>query len=245
MFARVDFGPARFPGVGDNELVLRARAGDRGAALELLRRHVGLAARVALRYHAPHLSAADLLAEGLVGLLEAVRRFDGRAGVKFPTYAAHWVRARAARACLDGLSTKGNRSAFWGLGRAGRALHAAGRSATPEAIAAVLDLSLAEVEAAIASSSPRAGVEAAAVVADGRPGVEELIDAGERARAVRRAVASLPPRERLVVERRHLAEEPETLAEVGRRLGVSRERVRQIEQAGLERLRVALGRELA
>lgn len=229
------------------QLARRARSGDERAFDSLLRAHLRLVLAIVSEYKNYGASAADLAGEGLVGLVEAGRRFDPDRGVRFAVYAAQWVRAYVRRHTLNNRravrlpSTRNARRLLAHMQRTRLRLQAEnGGEATREQIAAALSVSphdVEELEQALSARDIPYGVPDA----DDRPfdlqcpepspealsmRREELDQARAR---VQRALTSLSERERYVIEQRCLSEPSRTLAEVGGALGVSRERARQLE----------------
>lgn len=241
-------------------LAAYASTGDRAALAELVDAHMPLAARIARRHAVGTAREDDLVAEGVLGLLEAARRFDPSFGVRFATYAAHWVRAyvrRHAHAQRRIVALPDTRATRVVLGRIGRIEPALacrfGRPPTDVELADALGVGpdeLREVRAAIQTrdlslarrpsnegptwepTEPRRGPEDAFAEEE-----ERAVQSAELARAL----ALLPIRERAIVERRYLAEEPPTLHVLAGEMSVSRERVRQLEARALDRLRAAVG----
>jgi RNA polymerase sigma-32 factor len=199
--------------------------GDREAADRLIESGLRFVVQVALRYLRYGVPLADLVAEGNVGLLEALRRFDPARGVRFMTYAAFWIEAYV-RAYARRHQSVVLRSP-WRPSRRPRRR----------------DLSL---DAPLFLDSEVTGVEA--LEAPGAGPEEQLAQAQREARlrrALARACTSLDARERAIVdERLRRGEERASLREMGRRLGISRERVRQIESRLKDKLRQAVEREL-
>jgi RNA polymerase sigma-32 factor len=245
-------------------LAERWQRGDRQAAHRLVCAHLRYVVKIAHGYRGYGLRVADLVEEGNVGLLEAVKRFDPSRGHRFMTYAAYWVRACILAHVLKQWSLVGvgtgplQSKLFFRLARE-RARIASSVGEVPD-----LDARLAarfgttqERVRAMASrldgkdrslDTPRFGeghVTALDQIADESAGIEERCAGAEQDHLVRRRVAcamkSLTPRERYIVDRRLLADDAQTLAEIGRHLGLSRERVRQLE----ERVKGKLGRVLA
>jgi RNA polymerase sigma-32 factor len=213
---------------------------------------------------------SDLVQEGNLGLLLALRKYDPRRGVRFASYAAFWIRAYMLRFLVNNRSlvklgtTQGQRKLFFSLRKEKRKLEALGCVPTPEVLAERLRVTVAEVEemecrmGAPELSLDEPGLYGSAYAGDGarsmrrdaltapaeeRPDVrcenEELAERLHEGLAGR--VFPMDERERLLLERRWLAEEPAILQELGTLFGVSRERVRQIERRLLDELRCALG----
>jgi RNA polymerase sigma-32 factor len=244
------------------EALLRriAERDDPAALAEVVAAHARLVVSMAGRFSRSGLSTAELVAEGNLGLVEAARRFDATKGARFSTYAAWWVRARIARFSMENRrivgapSTRNARKLFGSMRKTERSLRQElGRSPTHADIAratGTTEADVAMVEGALASRDVVLGVEDLGGVELGshEPSPEQQLAEREeitrRARAVERAMRLLDAREREVVRRRLLEDEGETLAAIGQGLGLSRERVRQLEVRARGKLREAL-REVA
>lgn len=236
-------------------LIEQARAGSASAKQELVSAHLRLV-RVVARRVTPRPSE-DALAEGTLGLVEAFERFDPSFGVRFSTYAAHWVRALVTRHVLANRrmvpapSTRAARRVFAGLGRAERKLAATDPCPSAERIAAELGVTTGDVEEVVASARGRdvpigparegcADVDPAADTDSPEDLVAHAEESARVAMALRDALARLPQRERQIVEARRYAEGSRTLDDLASELDLSRERVRQLERRALDRLGVEL-----
>lgn len=236
------------------ELVLAAQQGDRDAQAALVGAHLRLVSAVARRV--THSPTEDALAEGIVGLLEAIQRFDLSRGFRLSTYAAHWIRARvqrfvlANRGIVGAPDTRASRRVFGRIGRAQRALAARTSDPCMEDIAREIGVTAADVEGVLVSIRGRdvpldgqtpGGIELPETLCSGP---EDRVAAAELAAARRcvidRILAQLPARERRVVEARTLADDGVTLDQLAASLELSRERVRQLEMRALRRIGDAL-----
>lgn len=241
---------------------------DDDALQELTGAYMRLVIAMAAKFRRYGLPMADLVQEGAVGLMQAADRFDPDRGVRFSTYAGWWVRAAMQDFVLRNWSivrtgtTSAGKSLFFNLRRLRARLGDLEGRLTSEAratIATELGVDEAEVEVMAARiGGPDRSLDAP-VTGDAeenwmgllpderdRPDEEaEIAIDGERRRSlVGRALDRLSPRERAVVEVRRLADDPVTLEQLGREMGVSKERVRQIEQAALAKMRAFIEREV-
>jgi len=203
-------------------LVHRARRGEPGTGDRLLRAHVAFVIRVAMEYRGRGVSFEDLVHEGCVGLLKAIRRFDSENGARFMTYAAFWVR----KAILEAIADGGR------LVRVPRYQKVHGRPVMREL----------RLDEPISADDPRTLLD---TLEDERgEGPDTALLAQDDARRLRHHLRRLPLREQAVLASRYgLDGEPAmTLMEVGSLLSLSRERVRQIESSAMNRLRKAMTR---
>ena len=254
----------------DHEFELAQRwrtAGDTAALHELVRAYTRLVVSIAARFRHYGLPVGDLVQEGNVGLMQAAARFEPDRGVRFSTYAAWWIRSAMQDYVLRNWSivrtgtTAAQKSLFFNLRRlrarieesSGAPLTDAGR----RKIANELHVDLAEVELmdmrlGAADQSLNAPVGESSeddwqdFLPDRRPNPEEVVtstrDGEIRSRWLAEAMGELSSRERAIIRQRRLREEGATLEELGRELGVSKERVRQLEHRALVKLRQSIKR---
>jgi RNA polymerase primary sigma factor len=235
------------------ELAKRIERGDADARRRLIESNLRLVVAVAKGYRGLGVPFLDLIQEGSLGLMRAVEKFDHRRGYKFSTYAIWWIRQSVRRAVSNGgrtirlpIHVVERQHA---LSRATLELETTlGRPATYAELASATGLSLRHVAEAL--EAPRAATSLNHLVGD-----EEAIELAElipdpaapdpfgdvdgklSRDELRRAIAALPERERVVLDLHYgLTGEPETLAAIGRRLGLTRERVRQLESHALAEL---------
>ncbi|MDQ3874271.1 MAG: sigma-70 family RNA polymerase sigma factor [Actinomycetota bacterium] len=248
---------ARYPlltAAEEVELAKRIERGDPEAKKRMINSNLRLVVSIAKRYQGHALPLADLVQEGTLGLIRAVEKFDWRRGFKFSTYATWWIRQAVQR----GVANKSREIRIpvhilereQKVNRAERELWATlEREPTSEEIAARAKLPLAHVKEvreaprAVASlDRPLGDAADGAVLGDLLAGeaAPPDVEADDRLRGelVRKALRELPERERAVIELRFGlgVDGPVSLEEVGRRLKLTRERVRQIEQEALRRL---------
>ncbi len=234
-------------------LAKRVERGDLVAKQTMIQSNLRLVISIAKNYRNQGLPFLDLIQEGTLGLIRAVEKFDWRRGFKFSTYATWWIRQAVARALADKARTIRMPvhivERLQKINRADRSLWTVlGREPTVEEIADEANLTVQQVLEVRAAARASASLDAPvgdtgdAVLGDFVAGdellPEETVELELRSQALQAALGSLPEREREVVTLRYGLGgiEPKTLEEIGRRLGLTRERVRQIEIDSLRRL---------
>ncbi len=234
-------------------LAQRIEKGDMAAKDKMINSNLRLVVSVARKYQGHGLSLGDLVQEGMLGLIRASEKFDWRRGFKFSTYATLWIRQSIQRGLENSSRTirlpvhiaQRERK----INRAERELATRlGREPTEDEIAAAVELPVDQVIEIRKAARPLTSLDQpigedgetsfGELITSPQPAVEDEVVADAGTTAVQQAVMSLPERERNVVELRFGlgGEEPTPLRETGRRLGISAERVRQIEAEALERL---------
>jgi RNA polymerase sigma-32 factor len=257
----------------DREFELATAWRDRGdiAALhELVRAYTRLVIAAATRFRNYGLPIGDLVQEGTIGLMQATARFDPDRDVRFSTYAAWWIRSAMQDYVLRNWSivrtgtTAAQKSLFFNLRRLRARIEETSGEAFGEdgrrQIAATLKVDLAEVETmeqrlSANDQSLNAPLSEGGdenwqdFLADSRPTPEEVVislrDDRRRSAWLAEALDELSPRERRIIRERRLREVSATLEELGRELGVSKERVRQLESRALLKLRASMSRRVA
>jgi RNA polymerase sigma-32 factor len=242
----------------EGDYLRRIQESDDPVALNaLIVSHLRLVLSIAQKYTGHGIPLEDLISEGNLGLVEAARRFDRSKGTRFSTYAAWWVRALvrrhtiANRRIVGAPSTRNGRRLLSSLRQTQRRMAAElGKPPTREQVAERLQVTpeeVAMVEAALSGRDVTLGPTDDGQVLDlpsGGATPEQEASENEvrerNARSVAEALEHLDERERLIVEKRLLSEDKVTLAEIGAGMGLSRERVRQIELRARQKLREIL-----
>ncbi len=257
----------------ERELARRADAGDADAASRLIASHLRFVIKIARRYRGSGLPMSDLIQEGTVGLIRAVRRFNPDRGVRLSTYAMWWIRAAIQDHVVHSWSL-----VRMGTTNAQKAMILRLRQVTAELIGGAEGLSD-DITARLAKSFGATANEVATLarrlaggdwsldqpmagpggdgdqrtwmdcLASDAPTPEQAVaEASERrfvSEIVGKALAMLPPREQLVIRKRYFEEVRQTFEAIGRELGVSKDRVRQLETRALAKLRELLQPALA
>lgn len=238
---------------------------DEDALQKLVSAHLRMVISQAARYRSYGLAFSDLVQEGTVGLMQAAERFDPDRQVRFSTYAIWWIRAAIQDYVLRNWSvvrvgtTHAEKRLFFNLRRLRAKIAQSGvGTLNPEQTAVLareLNVSLDVIETIDARLSARdcsvnqpfgenGDGEWQDLIADDRASPEEQataeLDSQTRSRWLAAAMRELPDREQIIIRKRHLAENGATLEDLSHELGVSKERVRQLEKRALGRLQAIL-----
>ena len=244
----------------ERELAIRVREhGDPEAAEKLVLGNLRLVVKIDMDYRRVWTNLLDLIQEGNVGLVQAVRRYDPYRGVKLSSYAAYWIRAYLLKYLIDNIrtvrvgTTRAERKLFFQLNRAKRELESAGFRPEPKLLAERLDVEEQDVvdferrlsQSDLSLDAPISSEPGAASLGDLLDGGEESVE-GEVSREdlrttlleqVEKFTTNIDKRELRILRDRILAEEPRTLQEIGKEFELTRERVRQIEARLVRKLR--------
>lgn len=255
----------RYPVLAANDEYMLAKAwaehGDVKAAHSLVTSHLRLVVKIAGGYRGYGLPLSDLIAEGNLGLMTAVKKFEPERGFRLSTYAMWWIKASIQDYILRSWSlvkigtTAAQKKLFFSLGRLKRKLGEFGNGdLLPENVTRIAnDLEVGENDVVAMNrrlSGPVASLNAPVasegdaewqdLLADERPTVEDTLiergEAGRRSALLRDAMAVLNDRERDILTSRRLSEKPLTLEDLAVRYGVSRERIRQIEERAFSKV---------
>jgi RNA polymerase sigma-32 factor len=259
----------RFPMLSaDEEYVLAKRwreHADADAAHKLVTSHLRLVAKIAMGYRGYGLPVSELISEGNVGMMQAVKRFDPERGFRLATYAMWWIRASIQEYILHSWSlvkmgtTAAQKKLFFNLRRIkGQMRHLEEGDLPPESVKKIAK-SLAVTEDDVVQMNRRLAAPDRSLNAPVRQEGEGewqdwLVDPAEsqetrlvesdelkqRTRLLTDALKMLNPRERFILTERRLKEDPATLEDLSGKYGISRERVRQIEVRAFEKLQKAI-----
>jgi len=263
----------RFPMLEPQEEYMLAKSwrehGDREAAQKLVTSHLRLVAKIAMGYRGYGLPIGEVISEGNVGLMQAVKRFEPDKGFRLATYAMWWIRASIQEYILRSWSlvkmgtTASQKKLFFNLRKAKSRISALEEGdLRPDQVSLIANrLGVAEQD--VVDMNRRLGGDASLnaplreagegewqdwLVDDHIDQESALVDREEsdtRLTALKGALSVLNPRERRIFEARRLADDPVTLEELSTEFGVSRERVRQIEVRAFEKVQAAVKARIA
>ncbi len=250
----------------EEELELARRwkkEGDIEAAHKLTVCNLRFVVKIANEYRHYNIRLADLIQEGNLGLMMAIKKFDPDKGVRLISYAVWWIRAQIQNYILQNWrlikigTTQSQRKLFYKLEKTKRTLariHGEQKAISSRELAEALDVTedlVQEMEIRLGTQELSIDSKFGADSDDGRSLVEILPDhspdpeenfSEEEFESFRRqklyeALECLDEREKLIIQRRRLIEDPDTLSEIGKDLGITRERVRQLEARAIKKLR--------
>lgn len=248
-------------------LALRWRDhGDTDAAHQLVTSHLRLVAKMAMKYRGYGLPMADLVSEGNIGLMKAVKKFEPERGFRLSTYAMWWIRAAITEYVLRSWSMvklgtiAAQKKLFFSLRKLKNKLKIMDTGELrPDDVAKlaramdvpekeIIDMNRRLAARDVSLNAPLSddgeGMEFQDTLVDSNPSPEALTGEGEemslRRGYLNRALATLPERERHIFTERRLKEDPPTLEELGKHYGVSRERIRQLEVRAFDKVQAAV-----
>ncbi|MBV8103691.1 MAG: RNA polymerase sigma factor RpoH [Hyphomicrobiales bacterium] len=258
----------RFPMLEPQEEYMLAKRwrehGDREAAHKLVTSHLRLVAKIAMGYRGYGLPIGEVISEGNVGLMQAVKRFEPDKGFKLATYAMWWIRASIQEYILRSWSlvkmgtTASQKKLFFNLRKAKSRISALDEGDLRDDQVESISKRLGVAKQDVIDMNRRLGGDASLnaplredgegewqdwlvdETADQESQLADREESGARLEALKAALTVLNPRERRIFEARRLAEEPITLEELSAEFGVSRERVRQIEVRAFEKVQEAV-----
>ncbi len=250
----------------ERELAIRAKKGDREAAYKLVTSNLRLVVKIALEYQRYWTrSLLDLIQEGNVGLLQAVKKFDPYKGIKFSYYASFWIRAYILKYIMDNWrlvkigTTQAQRKLFYNLAKEREKLMAQGiipdtkllaeRLEVKEEEVKEMDQRMSEWEISLdADVSDDSRETVGSLLPAPNVNVEKMLIDSDRKRLLKQKIEEfrkkLSGRDAYIFEKRIMAEEPLTLQEIADKYNVSRERVRQIENRIVKKLKEWLKKEI-
>jgi RNA polymerase sigma-32 factor len=243
--------------------------GDRSAAERLVISNLRLVVKIAIEYQRHWTELFDLVQEGNIGLLQAVKKFDPYRGIRFSTYASFWIRAYILKFLMENYrlvkigKTQAQRRLFFNLKKEKERLENLGFRPTTSLLAENLLTSESEVdEMQMRMAGPEESLDSpisedgkqtlGSTLSDDGPGLVDQLSEAEFKSLINTKIETFrkglggdgSEKELYILERRLLSENPETLQEVGKKFNISRERVRQIETRVLKRLKEFLKQEL-
>jgi len=230
---------------------------DKDAVQKLVMSNLKLVVKIALEYYSTYINILDLIQEGNVGLLHAVKKYNPYKGTKFSTYSSFWIRAYILKYIMDSWSlvkigtTQSQRKLFYRLNKEKQKLEALGIFPAPKLLASTLDVKEEEVEdmqkrlayADVSMETPirDEGDDTIMDMMRSDENVEEIVAKKEKdaiiVSRVREFKKTLNEKELYIFDQRILSEEPLTLQEIGAHFNISRERARQIENKVIKKFK--------
>jgi RNA polymerase sigma-32 factor len=230
---------------------------DKEAAQKLVMSNLKLVVKIALEYYSTYINILDLIQEGNVGLLHAVKKYNPYKGTKFSTYSSFWIRAYILKHIMDSWSlvkigtTQSQRKLFYRLNKEKQKLEALGIFPSPKLLASTLDVKEEEVEdmqkrlayGDVSMETPihDEGDDTIMDMMKSDENVEEIVAEKEKDKIIVSRVKefkkTLNEKELYIFEHRILSEEPFTLQEIGAHFSISRERARQIESKVMKKFK--------
>ena len=257
----------RYPLLSQEEEMELARrwkeSGDVHAAHKLVTSNLRFVVKIAYEYRGYGAKLLDLIQEGSIGLMQGVKRFDPDRGYRLLSYAVHWIRSyihtylmSTSRMIKIGTS-RAHRKLFFKLRSIKNRLVAKGMDDTDQIIDAVAEevgVPRADVEemnrhfagkdASLDAPMATTGVPLVEIMPTEAPNQEEILGdievEADKAARLEMAISTLDPREREIIDRRYLSEDPAQLMDIGKEMGVSKQRVSQLEKRAIKKLRQAL-----
>jgi RNA polymerase sigma-32 factor len=230
---------------------------DLDAVERLVVSNLRLVVKIAMGYYNTYLNILDLIQEGNVGLLHAVKKYNPYMGTKFSTYAAFWIRAYILKYIMDSWSlvkvgtTQGQRRLFFRLNKEKQKLESLGIYPTPKLLASTISVKEEEINS-MTERLTYTDVSLDAAIHDGSDDtmmdtmrsdddVEEIVSERQKSAMLSKKVTefkdTLDDRDSFIFNHRVMAEEPMTLEQIGSRFNISRERVRQVELRMIKKLK--------
>jgi RNA polymerase sigma-32 factor len=223
---------------------------DKEAARRLILSNLKLVVKIALGYYNAYLNVRDLIQEGNIGLMQAVRKYNPYKGTKFSTYASFWIRAYILKYIRNNWSlvkvgtTESQKKLFYGLEKEKKRLEAKGILPVPQLVAANLDVTeedvtdmekrLAMTDVSLDQPLYEDGAETIMDTMKGDENIEDVVEEREKQKIAAGKILEfrkrLNDRELYIFENRLMTDEPVTLQEIGDHFNISRERARQIEK---------------
>ncbi len=255
----------------EDEIALARRyreTGDVKAAYTLVASNLRLVVKLAHEYHRNPLALLDLVQEGNIGLMQAVKKFDPERGVKLSSYAAWWIRAYILRYIMDNWkmvklgTTEAQRKLFFKLRQEQERMLKLGVEVTPRLLAERLNVTEQDVvemdqrlgndevsiDAPVAGSEDEKTTRGDRLLPNNAMGADEALGNKELRELFRTKLAKfseqLSEKDRYIFEKRLVSDEPMTLQDIGAHYGVSRERARQLEAALMDRMRKYMREEI-